>query len=436
MSKFEHDPRATHVCWLIVLMLMGFTFLGHFNRVSISVAGNERFIGPDRMTAEQMGLVYSTFLMVYTILMLPGGWVIDRLGPRLALTGMGLGMGFCVVLTGSIGWLGLPIVTLWLPLLAIRGIAGATSVPLHPAAARSVSLWIPLANRSTANGLVTAGALVGIAVTYPGFGLLMDWLDWPLAFIVSGGALMLFALVWFRLAADDASGHRWVKGAAGNLAEASENPSPRLKATLGDFLNMFRNGNLVLVAVSYAALSYFQYLFFYWIEHYFEKELELPVTESRGAAFTVTMAMALGMASGGLISDWLCRWFGRRWGCRAIALTGMGLSAVFAWLGIAAQDPNQVVVLFSLALGSLGLCEGIFWTTAPLLEKRSGGLACAFLNTIGNAGGLLAPIFTPWIGKHYGWPAAIAVACIVCGVGALMWLGIDSEAANKSPARA
>ena len=95
----------TNVRWLIVLMLMGFTFLGHFNRVSISVVGTERFIareklsevaaagvgGPsiatlqfidrEKMSAEDMGLVYTAFLLVYTIGMLPGGWVIDRLGP-------------------------------------------------------------------------------------------------------------------------------------------------------------------------------------------------------------------------------------------------------------------------------------------------------------------------------------------------------------------
>jgi MFS family permease len=434
MSKSQHYPRVTNVRWLIVIMLMGFTFLGHFNRVSISVAGNERFIGTEGMSKEKIGLVYSAFLVAYTILMLPGGWVIDRLGPRLALTGMGLGMGFCVALTGSLGWLGLPIVSLWLPLLAVRGLAGAVSVPLHPGAARSVSLWVPLTSRATANGLVTAGALVGIAVTYPGFGFLMDWLDWPLAFVVSGATMMVFALVWCVVATDDAAGHSWVNAAKGNLEQANVSQLSRSKVSIRDVLSMFRNWGLILLALSYAALSYFQYLFFYWIEHYFEKELELPVTESRQAAFTVTMAMAIGMACGGLFSDFICRWFGRRWGCRGMALTGMGLSALFAWLGVSAQDPSQVVVLFSLALGSLGLCEGIFWTTAPLLEKRSGGLACAFLNTVGNAGGLLAPIFTPWIGHHYGWTTAIAVACLVCGAGALLWFGINSEEGNESRA--
>ena len=431
-----HEPpteeRPTRIRWLIVLMLMGFTIQGHFNRVSISVAGNERFTGPQGMSKEQMGFVYSAFLLVYTIGMLPGGWVIDRLGPRRALTGMGLGLGFCVALTGALGWLGLSVAALWLPLILIRGMAGATSAPLHPGAARCVSLWVPLSSRATANGLVTTGALLGIAACYPGFGWLMDQLGWPLAFVVCGAALMLFAMVWSQLATDDAASHPWANSAEKTLALDGASPSPRAPATVGDFFSLFRNRGLVLLTLSYAFLSYFQYLFFYWIEHYFEKELELPVKESRQAAFTVTMAMAIGMTAGGVCSDWLCRHVGRRRGYRGVAVAGMSLSALFAWAGISATDPDQVVALFSLALGSLGLCEGIFWTTAPLLERKHGGLACAFLNTIGNAGGLLAPVCTPWIGDHFGWIAAIAVACIVCGLGAVFWLWIDPDAVYDS----
>ncbi len=427
-----HDPpreeRPTRVRWLIVLLLMGFTFQGHFNRIGISVAGNERFIGSQGMTEEQMGLVYSAFLLVYTIGMLPGGWVIDRLGPRRALAGMGLGMGFCVALTGALGWLGTSIAALWLPLIAIRGLAGATSVPLHPGAAYCVSMWVPSGGRATANGLVTTGALLGIAGCYPGFGWLMDKLGWPLAFVVCGAALMLFAVVWSRLATDSAAGHPWTNSAEKKLALDGAGPPRREPASIGDFFALFRNRGLVVLALSYAALSYFQYLFFYWIERYFEKELKLPVAECRNATFTVTLAMAVGMTVGGVCSDGLCRQFGRRLAYRVVALAGMGLSALFAWGGISAQDHNRIVTLFSLALFSLGLCEGIFWTTAPLLQKQNGGLGCAFLNTIGNAGGLLAPVCTPWINDHYGRTTAIAAACVVCGLGAVLWLWIDPNA--------
>lgn len=385
------------------------------------------------MTPQQMGVVYSAFLLVYTLGMLPGGWVIDRLGPRWALTGMGVGMGACVALTGALGWTGLSIAAMWVPLLLIRGVAGGLSVPLHPAAARSVSLWLPVSNRTTANGLVTAGALLGIAGSYQVFGGLMDRFDWPMAFVICGTTMMVFSVVWFALASDEVTSHSWTNPAEREMVQLPTNLGTRSKATLQDFLDLFQNRNLVLLTLSYAALSYFQYLFFYWIEDYFEKQLHLPVTVSRSAATTVMLAMALGMAVGGVTTDFLSRRWGRRWGCRGVAMLGMGMSTLFAWQGISSNNPDQVVWFFSLALGALGLCEGIFWTAAPLLEPRNGGLAGAFLNTVGNAGGLTAPILTPWIGLHYGWSTAIAVACCTCGIGAIIWLWIDTDPDTPAP---
>ena len=432
ITSFPPRVKTTNVRWMIVVLLLGFAFLGHFNRVSISVAANEHFIGPGKLSEEQMGFVYSAFLLVYTIGMLPGGWLIDRLGPRGTMTAMGLGLGFWSALTGTLGWTGLALPALLLPLLVIRGLAGATSVPLHPGEARTVSLWLPLRERSTANGLVNAGALVGIALTYPVFGWLMDRVGWPSAFVICGATLMLFAFVWYALSADAPSEHRWLNAAERQLASEGGGPPPRARASLRQALRLLGNRSLVLLTFSYGALSYVQYMFFYWIEYYFSKELKLPVSESRQAAFVVTMAMAVGMAGGGWVSDRLCHWFGLRWGGRAIALVGMGLSAGFSLLGVSNPDPQLVVWCFALALGSLGLCEGIFWTTAPALEKRNGGLACALLNTGGNGVGMLAPILTPLLGLRFGWSTAITVACAICGVGGLLWLGIKPSSQDDA----
>jgi hypothetical protein len=109
-------------------------------------------------------------------------------------------------------------------------------------------------------------------------------------------------------------------------------------------------------------------------------------------------------------------------------MAGMGLSAGFSLLGVSVGDPDAVVGCFALAMGSLGLCEGIFWTTAPVLAPRNGGLAAALLNTGGNGVGLLAPVVTPLVGLRHGWDAAVVVACVVCAAGGLLWLGISPPA--------
>src|SRR5437764_10588150 len=179
------------------------------------------------------------------------------------ITVMDLAFGFLTAITGVLGWTGITVVAMLVPLLVIRGVAGATSTPLHPGAARAVSLWTPLRDRSTANGLVTAGALVGIALTYPVFGALMDRVGWPSAFAVAGAALMGFALLWYALAADDPTAHRWSNAAERALVAGSAPTPARTRATFREVLALFGNRSLVLLTLSYGALSYVQYMFFY-----------------------------------------------------------------------------------------------------------------------------------------------------------------------------
>ena len=195
----------------------------------------------------------------------------------------------------------------------------------------------------------------------------------------------------------------------------------RSTATRRDVLRLFQNRSLVLLTLSYGALSYVQYLFFNWIEYYLSDQMHLPKSESREASFVILMSMAVGMACGGWVSDRMCRWLGHTKGSRIMAFAGMGLCAVFSVFGVSVNDPQAVVWCFSLSLGSLGLCEGIFWTTAPDLEKSNGGLACSLLNTGGNGVGMLAPLLTPLIADEFGWSSAVVVACIVCAIGGLLF---------------
>jgi ACS family D-galactonate transporter-like MFS transporter len=375
MCNLPSGSKSTHIRWLVVGLLMGIAFLAHFNRLGMAVAGKEHFIGPDRISAEQMGLVYSTFLFAYMLGMLPGGYLIDRIGPRRAMTGMGIGLGLCSALTGLLGWTGLAIPALFLPLMAIRGIAGASSVPLHPGAARTVSLWTPLTERSTANGLVTAGAVIGIASTYPVFGWLIDRVGWPAAFVVAGTALVVLSLVWAALVSDSAGTHPKVNDAERALVVASGNPQARTRPTTSEIFGLFTNRSLVLLTLSYGALSYLQYMFFYWVEYYFGEVLKLPDSESRSASFIVMLSMAAGMAGGGWVADRLGRRFGFRRGCQVVGIAGMGASAGLSLLGLTMAHPDAIVACFALSMGSLGLCEGglLEHGAGPRTEERGTG---------------------------------------------------------------
>jgi MFS family permease len=87
--------------------------------------------------------------------------------------------------------------------------------------------------------------------------------------------------------------------------------------------------------------------------------------------------------------------------------------------------PNAVLACFTLSMAALATCESPFWVNGVALGRRRGGLSGAILNTVGNAGGLVAPIVTPLFSDHIGWRGSLAVAAVICLLGAPLWLKVD-----------
>lgn len=398
--------------WRMVVLLMVFAGLGHFNRVGISVAGSEVFIPKLGLSETRMGWVYTAFLIVYTIGMLPGGWLIDRIGSARALSLYGLSMGAFVVLTGTLGWVTNNPESLWISLLVIRGLAGLCNAPLHPGAAHVVSDLMSDRGRATANGMVTAGALIGIALSYPAFGWLMDRLNWPLAFVVSGLLLVGYSLLWRRVTTPLLA----VPPVASPVTENETDPSASSR--------LLWQANLWLLSLSYAAYGYFQYLFFYWMDYYFKSVLQVPDVDARWASFWIMLAQGAGMAIGGMSTDFICQRLGTARGRRVIVMTGMGLGALFGLLGVNVTGQINVAMCLAISMAFLGMCEGVFWTTATDIGGKSRGFSGAFMNTGGNVGGLISPVLTPVIANQMGWSGAITVACVIAGLGGAVWFAI------------
>ena len=409
--------------WWIIVLLMGYAAIGHFNRVGISVAGDEMFIPKLGIPETRMGWVYTAFLIVYTIGMLPGGWLIDRIGSARALTLFGITMGTFVALTGVLGWITSTPESLWIGLLVIRGLAGACNAPLHPAAAHVVSDVMPVHRRASANGVITAGALIGIACCYPVFGWLMDWLTWQWTFVVGGAMLIAFGLLWSLLVLPSLPHPR----PATSATEAVPLPDDTKSAQGWPLL---RQRNLWLLTLSYAAYGYFQYLFFYWMGYYFKQVLHVPEVDARWASFWIMLAMGAGMAIGGRCTDVVCESLGTMRGRRAMVLTGMGLGAVFGVIAVNVTGLTSVALCLAMSMAAAGMVEGVFWTMATDIGGKSRGLSGAFMNTGGNVGGLISPVLTPIMAQQIGWTGSIVVACAISVFGGSVWFFIKPSSTS------
>jgi MFS family permease len=497
--------RPTWVRWRILALLFAYSFMSWFNRVSMSVAGDEYIMKEYGISETKMGIVYSALLFTYTIFMTPGGWFIDRFGGWTALVIMGFGSALFGMLTGMVGWFVVSGIGLWLALIVIRGFMGVFTAPIYPGSGQINSRWFPFPQQALANGLVIGAALVGIASTFEGFGSLIDWFGWENAFLISGAVTALLALVWLAYARGHPSQHPSVNQAERDLilfgqtvppsrapssiaitakpgwpdvplkdlapheeerlletgitkdkssefmaepsehisatpdsASASSGGTSHLKGALpetklpgrpfsgfGSWLPLLRNRSLVLLTISYAAVGYFEYLFYFWIRHYFDKVLELDKEDSRLAATVANLAMAVGMFLGGWLSDLAMRRYGYRIGRALVPVVGLTASAGLLFLGLWATEPVWVVVWFSLAMASVGASEGPFWATAIDLGGKRGGTSAGIFNTGGNAGGILSPVVTPLVSKFWGWQVGVSLGSVACLVGVTLWFWID-----------
>src|SRR5262249_49719465 len=90
----------------VTALMVAFSVMSYFERTIMSIAG-PGIMREFSLSETQMGTVYSAFLLSYAILMLPGGRVVDRFGPRLVLGVTGLGAALFTGLTALGGRPGL-----------------------------------------------------------------------------------------------------------------------------------------------------------------------------------------------------------------------------------------------------------------------------------------------------------------------------------------
>src|SRR5580698_11058674 len=143
----------SHIRWLLIFWLFVLSAVSFLDRVNISVAGSS-LAADYHLNIQQLGYVFSAFLIGYALFQTPGGWLADRLGPRRVLTAAVLWWGFFTALVAVIHS---TIAHALLYFIAARFLLGAGEAIIYPASNQFITRWIPTSQRGIANGLIFAG---------------------------------------------------------------------------------------------------------------------------------------------------------------------------------------------------------------------------------------------------------------------------------------
>jgi len=364
-------------------LMIACSVMSYFDRTIMSIAGPEIMKEFD-ISPTRMGSVYSAFVLSYAIMMIPGGHLADRLGPRLTLLLVNLAAALFTGLTALGGKPGLGSVVGVVPaLIAIRLGLGVVTAPLYPACARMTGNWIAIAHQGGVQGLIIAGSSMGGAVSPMLFSWLISVYQWRASFFIAAVATAGLGVLWFWAVRD------YPDGAQRNHASQSETPAA--------WSRLFANRSLMFLTLAYFALNYFQYIFFYWIYYYLGEVRQVGFTKSATYTTIIFLTMGIMMPLGGWISDRLTRSYGAGFGRRAVPMIGLSLGAVLLYTSTVVPGTIAAVTMLSLATGFASWCEGPFWACAIEVADTHVGAACGILNTGGNIGRFLAPVITPYI---------------------------------------
>ena len=412
------------VRWLLVFWLFVLSAVSFLDRTNISIAGSS--LATDYgLSNQQLGFVFSAFLIGYALFQTPGGCLADKIGSRRVLTAAVLWWG---VFTTLVAVLKSTAAHALFFFIAIRFLLGAGEAIIYPASNQFVTRWIPTHQRGIANGWIFAGVGAGAGISPPLITWVMVHYGWRSSFYICAAIGLAAGAVWYLIARDKPEQHPWVEAQELAEIEAGLTVKPDgSESSLVPWGTIVGSRSVLAVTVAYFCYGYVAWIFFSWFFIYLKKVRGLDLKSSALYGMLPFIAMTICCLLGGLVNDHLSKSRGKRAGRVGVAVFSMALTSVFLIFGSRADDPRLAGIVLAGGAGALYLSQSSFWSVTADIGGASSGSVSGLMNMGAQLGGALTASLTPWIADRYGWTASFLVAAALCAVGAFTWLLVDPD---------
>lgn len=429
------SQETSRIRWLLVFWLFLLSAISYLDRVNISIAGS--YLAEEyHLSQIRLGWVFSAFLLGYALFQAPGGWLVDRFGPRRVLAGGVVWWGVFTALTASLPTKIAGAVAIF---IFVRFLLGVGEAIMYPSTNQFVSQWIPSQERGVANGLIFAGVGAGAGTAPALVTFIMVHYGWRSSFWVSALIGLLAGMIWFWIARDKPEQHPHVRPR--ELSLIRENQAETSVLDLGDpsaagpskvssgrrpvWRAILTSRSLLAVTASYFSFGYVAWIFFSWFYIYLAKVRGMDLKSSAFYSTLPPLAIVACSLCGGAMNDTLSRAYGKRAGRCGVAFVALLLAAGFLALGSRAVSPSVASIVLSGGAGALYLSQSSYWSVTADIAGEVAGSASGFMNMGGQLGGALTASLTPAIAQHYGWTSSFFVAALLSTAGGFAWLLVD-----------
>ena len=406
----------------IVLALLCLIYLILFvNRVNISTAAP--LMKADlKLSNTQLGLVFSAFAIPYALFQLIGGWIGDKLGPRLTLSVCCALVGASTVLTGAAQG--------FVSLFALRLALGFGEGAAFPTATRAMSSWVPARSWGFAQGITHSFARLGNAITPPIMATLLLFVSWRGSFVVLGLSSFVWLFVWAWYFRNEPREHPAI-----TEAELAELPARSGGSRRSIPWRPLARRILPLTIVDFC-YGWTLWLFLSWIPTFFFENYHLNLQASAMFSGGVLFAGVIGDTVGGLASDRLLRMTGSLVVARrSVIVTGFLGAFVFLVPVVLIHDLRIAAVGLSLAFFFAELIVAPIWSIPMDIAPGYAGSASGLMNFGFGAAGLVSPSSFGYLVDRTGsWaiPFIGSIALLLLGAALAMRLRPDKPFVHPS----
>jgi ACS family hexuronate transporter-like MFS transporter len=384
--------RSSHVStfrWAILALVVVATMINYVDRQLIALLKPllEKEFGWSNLDYAH---IVSAFQLSTALAYLGAGWAIDRLGLR---WGYALAVG-----AWSLAGMAHAAATTVAGFVGARIALGVAEAGNTPAAVKAIAAWFPLRQRSLALGVMNGGANLGAIATPLLVPLLVAVGGWQGAFLLTGGAGLVWMAVWLtirRLPPEAptaaAASARTGASAAAAPAESSRPPEPsapiEAKVPLRQLLRERRTWAFATAKGLTDAVWWF---FLFWLPDLLSRNYGLDLKTFGPPLATVYLLACVGAVAGGWLPGWLMQ---RGWSLNAARKTAMLIAAVailpvpFA-LGL--RDYWDVILVIGVALAAHQcFSTNLFALAQDLFPKSVVGTVVGLGATCGSFAGLI-----------------------------------------------
>jgi ACS family D-galactonate transporter-like MFS transporter len=367
------------------------------------------------------GLILSAFGWTYAAMQIPGGWLVDRVSPRVLYAAALILWSAATFFMGFAGS--------FVILFVLRLAVGALEAPAYPINNRVVTTWFPERERATAIGFYTSGQFVGLAFLTPVLAWLQHHYGWHMVFVSTGLLGIVWGVLWFMIYREP----RQFKGA--NAAEieliqqgggvvdldrsVKEKKAPFNWNDLGLVMSKRKLWGVYLGQFCLTSTLWF---FLTWFPTYLVKYRGMDFIKSGFLASVPFLAAFIGVLCSGVLSDFLIRRGATVGLARKLPII-LGLLISTSMIGANFTDSTPWVIFFlAVAFFGNGLASITWSLVSTLAPVRLLGLTGGVFNFVGNLSSICTPIVIGFLVTKDSFAPAIVYVSSLALLGALSYI--------------